>query len=560
VNVFGADVSRLDVDLFLTAARQLFPVLAVLWLAALLRVRRAWWLLLGVLLANAYVWLETTWPLQRLYALGPSNDRLNNVAMVQAVAAGGSPLYTAQVGHMQFEPLWSVVMAVLSGFDPGRLLAVYAWMPLVMAAGTALSLYCALRPWSPWERAVVAGTATLLLSDPLDFTSAYRVPWAMTFLLKPNHAVGLVLVPWVVRRIATIQGWRDRVLAALLLHLLGWAFVIHMGAVCVGLAAFVALAVWTRRTDARRDAIDVAWVIGLNLLVVSPYLVMLFVGYGVFQSGPRLEIPPNTAHLLEATTRTALLFALGVHGAVVAYRRDRMGRLWAGQLVGAFVLWLSYFALHLLQQAKERDDAFYWLRFLVAVCAGIGAWDLVTRAAAILPDAARRWSAAWARPEVRAAALALVMVPASLPYWYEPRTMDVYFTGSLEPVPPAIAEPVQALLRRRESVGVLAGDRAASRWAAALAGFRVLMAKDFPSPRDYGARVDAVESVLRGEGHAALARYGVTHLLVTRDLLALHPGATLEGIESRSDLDLVAISGDRHGDFTAVFELVRPAG
>jgi hypothetical protein len=65
---------------------------------------------------------------------------------------------------------------------------------------------------------------------------------------------------------------------------------------------------------------------------------------------------------------------------------------------------------------------------------------------------------------------------------------------------------------------------------------------------------------LRGESHAALARYGVTHLLVTRELLDLHPGATLEGIESRSDLELVAVSGDRQGDFTAVFELVRPAG
>ena len=124
------------------------------------------------------------------------------------------------------------------------------------------------------------------------------------------------------------------------------------------------------------------------------------------------------------------------------------------------------------------------------MCAGIGAWDLVTRAAAVLSAAAHRWSAAWARPEVRAAALALALLPASLPYWYDPRTMDVYFAGSVDPVPSTIAETVHALQRRRERVGVLAGDRAASRWAAALAGFRVLMAKDFPSPRDYGARVE----------------------------------------------------------------------
>ena len=472
MNLFGADVRGMDVEIFLVTARHLFPALAILWLAVLVRVRRASWLLLGVLLANAYVWLETNWPLQRLYALGPSNDRLNNVAMVQAVAAGGSPLYTAQVGHMQFEPLWSVLMAGLSGFDTERLLVLYAWMPLVMAAGTALSLLFALRPWSPWERAVVAGTATLLLSDPLDFTSSYRVPWAMTFLLKPNHALGLVVVPWIVRRVATLEGWRDRVVAAALLHLLGWAFVIHMGVFCIGLVAFVAVSAWQRRPDVRKDATDVAAVIGLNLLVVSPYLVMLFVGYGVFQSGPRLEIPPNTAHLLEVTTRTAVLAALGAWGAVVAWRRDRMGRIWAGQVVGALLLWLSYFALHVLQQAKERDDAYYWVRFVLAVCAGIGAWDLAARAAAALPGARGDGRPPWHHPS------------GGRPRWLSSSfrrpcrtgtTRDRWTSTSRAPSIPflrRLRSPWRCSSNAATRSACLAGDRAAARWAAALAGFR----------------------------------------------------------------------------------------
>src|SRR5215208_962799 len=97
VNAFGVDVEGLDVEAFLSTARLLFPLLALVWLAVLLRVRRAWWLLLGVVLANAYVWFETNWPLQRLYALGPSNDRLGNVAFCQMVAAGRSPLTSPQV-------------------------------------------------------------------------------------------------------------------------------------------------------------------------------------------------------------------------------------------------------------------------------------------------------------------------------------------------------------------------------------------------------------------------------------------------------------------------------
>ncbi len=63
------------------------------------RLRRPEWLLAGVLLANAWAWAETNWPLQRLYAFGPSSDRVNNIAMCQGVAAGHSPLQTPQVGH-----------------------------------------------------------------------------------------------------------------------------------------------------------------------------------------------------------------------------------------------------------------------------------------------------------------------------------------------------------------------------------------------------------------------------------------------------------------------------
>ena len=65
-------------------------------------------------------------------ALGPSSDRVNNVALCQVVAAGHSPLHTPQVGQMHFEPFWAVVSAAVSGFDPGRLLRVYPFFALAM--------------------------------------------------------------------------------------------------------------------------------------------------------------------------------------------------------------------------------------------------------------------------------------------------------------------------------------------------------------------------------------------------------------------------------------------
>ena len=370
MNLFGVDVRALDVDAFLAAARHLFPLLALAWLVLVVRRRRPGVLLLGVLLANAYAWLETNWPLQRMYALGPSSDRVNNVALCQVVAAGHSPLHTPQVGQLHFEPFWAVVTAVVSGWSPERLLAIYPFFALATVCGFAASLFFALRPltaaadasseegaWSGWERALIALFATLLSSVPLDYAGPYRVPWAMTFLLKPNHALGLVLFPWVLRGFARIRGWRDRILVGVLLHVLGWAFVIHMGEVCVGLLTFAVLATLLRREEARRDWLDVAAVIGINLLVVSPYLYMLFKGYGVFQSTARMQIPPASPHLLEATTRTAELFVLAVWGAIVAWRRDRLGRVWASMALAALVLWLAYYPLSILQQAKDDPAA-----------------------------------------------------------------------------------------------------------------------------------------------------------------------------------------------------------
>jgi hypothetical protein len=562
VNLFGVDVRGLDAEAFLGAARLLFPVFALAWLALVAWLRRPGVLLVGVLLGNAYAWVETNWPLQRVYALGTSSDRVNNVALCQVVAAGHSPLHTPQVGQMHFEPFWAVVTAVLSGWDTERLLRLYPFLPLVMACGFALSLFWALRPasdvadgegaWSGWERALIALFATLLSSAPLDYASPYRVPWAMTFLLKPNHALGLVLLPWVLRAFARIQGWRDRILAGVLLHVLGWAFVIHMGAACVGLVSFAVLTTRFRRDEARRAWIDVAAVIGVNLVVVSPYLIMLFSGYGVFHSGPRMAIPPASPHLLEAIARMAPLTALAAWGAVVAWRRDRVGRVWAAQAVAALSIWLAYYPLSLLQQAKERDDTYYWLRVHLAVCAAVGVWDLARRLGPKL------WPAL-AAPVRRAVVVGALCVPFTLPYWWDPSRMDLYFPGSLEPLPETVTRPAAYLRAHGGGDAVLAGDPTAARWMAALAGTPVLVARDFAVPRDYLDRVRLGEALVRGgpgDPEAEARRLGASHLIVTPQYLS-HLDVRLEDVESRSYLSPAHFAGDRRGDFVALFAVGR---
>jgi hypothetical protein len=565
-NLLGLDVAGLDVRAFLAAARVLYPLLALAWLLALLRIRRPWWLLLGTLAANAYAWGVTNYPLLRLYALGPSRDRVSNVALCQVVAAGNSPLHTWQVGQLHFEPFWGLLVAVVSGWNTERVLALYPFFALVTPVGFALALYLGLRPrggptpagpdaaWSAWERALIAGFATLLASAPLDFISTYRVPWSMTFLLKPNHAVGLILFPLVLRAFVHIRGWRGRVGAGLLLHLMGWAFILHMAYTAIGLAAFAAWSLLERRAEARVDARDVAVVLGVNALIVSPYVVMLLLGYPFLVQSPVMTISPVSPHLLETTTRGGWLFALGLWGTVVAFRRgDRQGRVWAAQVAGAFLIWVGYLALSALQLARERDEIFHWLRFLTAASAAIGAWDLGRRFALW---SARAWPAA-----ARAAALTLLALPLSLPYWWDPLRMDAYFPGSLPPLPESIRAPNAFLRQRTEPRAVVAaGDHDFARWVGALGARRVLLGDHLHSPADRPRREALERDLLLGTdpGGAALraASYGVRYFVVTTALLRLHPGASWAALQRRPDIRQAHLTGDPAADFVAVFEIL----
>lgn len=569
LNLLGIDVSGMDVRAFLAGARALFPILALTWLLLVARARKAGGLLAGVLLANAWAFAITNLPLPRLYALGPSLDRVGNVALCQVVAAGGYPLHTWLVGQLHFEPFWSLLVAAVSGWDPEHVLLLYPWFGLVTVLGFALAMYLGLAPrpadgvgrpapsWTDWERALIAGFATLMASTPLDFVMPHRVPWAMTFLLKPNHAVALILFPPFLRLFAGVRTWRGRIGAGLLLHLMAWAFVLHMAFTAVGLVAFAALSILARQPNARREAGDVAAAIGVNALIVSPYLVMLVLGYPFLQPNPSMAIPASSAHLLEATARTGVLFPLALWGAWVAHRRgDRMGRLLAGQLVGAVLVWAGYLVLGALQLARERDEAFYWLRFLTALCAGVGAWDLAPRVAALLRGLTLS-------PPWRAVGVAVLALPWSLPYWWDPPRMDSYFAGSLEPLSPRLVEPTTYLRRHTPPTAVVAGDLHYARWVAALGARRSLMGWGLNPTRDWAQRRAAWRLLALGTDAKAVRRalspYGVQYFLVTPELLTTFPGLTLADLESRPHLERVSITGDPGGDFVAIFR-IRPEG
>ena len=536
-------------------ARAAFVLAALVCLVIAARRERAWPLLALALFGAGIAWWITNAPLQRLYALGPSADRVGNLALVQVVAAGNSPLRTSQVGQLHFEPFWGLLVAALSGWNPDRVLVLYPWLPLLITCGIALAVYAGLPGFSPWERALAALFGVLLWSAPLDFSGAYRDPWAMTVLLKPNHALGLVVFPLFLRLFANIRGWGTRILAGVVLHLLAWVFVLHMAYVAAGLVAFALASTIDRRPEAKRDRLDVGVAILVNVLIVSPYLVMLLVGYPFLQRLAIMTIPPHSPHLLETTARAGAVFALGLWGAIVCQRRGRSGRLWAAQLTAAQLIWVWYLVLSALQMARERDEVVYWARFLCAVMAGIGAFDLATRAADALPRLL-------APPARRAAVVAGLAVPFLLPAWWSPSRMDDYYPGSREPLPARLVAPTEFLRHGTDPRAVVAGDVDYARWVSALGARRTLLSRGLHSPGDAGAREELQALLAAGaEGEAvrqAAARWSVRYLAVTPAFLARYPGATLEAIEARPGYKLVHFTGPRDGDFVAVFELRGP--
>lgn len=546
-------------------ARALFLLAALLFLAWLWRRGRPAAVLAGCLACAVFAWGISTLPLERLYGAGPSHDRLGNLALAQAVAAGNPPWETAQPGQLSHEPVWPLLAAALSGFSPDRLLAIYDRLPLLAMLGMPIAWWWLLRGGPPWERAVVVAFATLLWSSPLDFHGTYRSPWAMTFLLKPNHALGFVLLPIVLDRFAAIRTTRDRLVAGAWLHLLAWAFVLHMAYAAMGFVLF-AFASWLeRRPQALAECKDAAVAIGVNALIASPYLLVLVFTYPFLRAGgERMMIPAFSPHLLETTLRGGVPFLLALWGArVLARRGDRLSRVLWTQYAAALAFWAFNLVLGHFELARERDEIYYWTRLFGALLAGFGAWDLAARAAA-WPGLGAAFGAPLASALQSQGARAALLLALALPWspaavWDPPR-MDGYFSPSLDPIPARLAAPTGFLREHTPRHAVVAGDLEYARWTASLGARRVLRGTFLHGPPQWERRDAYVAALLRGESLAGFAdvepRWGVTHLLVTPALLAEHPGVSLEALRDRRDL--APVFEWREGpDFVAIFERAR---
>ncbi|MEO8358545.1 MAG: hypothetical protein ABI672_00825 [Vicinamibacteria bacterium] len=552
VNLFGFSIEGLDVELSLGLARLGFVVLALAgaWFARLQRNgHRVGSIVLCIGIAgHALSWFATMFPLPNVYGANGSMDRENHLGWANMVALGFSPLRTFQVHHLHFEPLWPLLTAIASGFQIEWVQVVFQCAPLVIGILLLLSIRFAwMRGMSPSDHVSIEASfaalgALFLMSTPGDFMGAFRNPWALTFLLKPNHALGLVLVPLAALSLARAQSWKSRVWSGFVLQLVGWAFVIHMALFACSLVLFALVSWATRRLDRKKDVIDVASAIGINLLIVSPYLVMLVVAYPFLTGDDAHRLSPFSDRILDAPFRLGVLALLSAYGAVRAYRdSSRLGRVLACQWGGAQIAWQALPLLGLLGQAREQDEVFYWCRFWTGLFAGVGAFSFIRSCGEKLTGVIR------STPErslgLSSAFTLLILLPALLPTWWNPMTMDQYFVAARKPVPDWISDPMRFVREHTPKDAVFGGDRIFARWIAAYGGRRVLLADSLNAPNDSSRRLEIDDAVLTGRSSQLMSdgrkEFGLTYILATSKEMPQAPGVTLDQLVSRADLEAV---------------------
>ena len=551
MNLLGFSLDGLDVPWFLALTRIAFVALTIAGVTLIARgadSRRAGRIVLGVaLLGHALAWFATMYPLPGVYGTNGSQDRENHLGWANVVAMGFSPLHTFQVNHLHFEPLWPLLTAIATGFDVDRVTTVFQWAPLVIGIALLLSIRFAwIRGMKPSgeievEAAFAALGALLLMAAPGDFVGPFRNPWALTFLLKPNHALGMVLAPLAGLALSRACDLKTRLFAGFVLQLIGWAFVIHMALFVAGLVAFLCLSWFTRPSDRRKDLLDTGTAVGANLLIVSPYLVMLVVAYPFLEGNDAYRLSFFSERPLEAPVRMGALFLASIFGAWRTYvERGRLGRILACQWLAAHIVWQGLPLLGLFGHAREQDEAFYWCRFWTGLFAAVGFFQ------------AARWTihrlqaGRFSQPGrgMAAAAVSLgLLLPALLPAWWDPSLMDQYYVAARSPLPDWIAEPTRFIRSSTPRDAVFAGDRQYAKWIAAYGARRVLLANSLNLPNDHSRRVE-IEGALLGDGATPLLvegrnRYGVQYVLVTSNRMDHAPDVTIESLKARRHLETV---------------------
>ena len=391
MNFLGLDVTGLDLERFLESGKAIYLCLYALWIALVFRGGRRMWVWGPPVLALV-CWFVATFPLQQSYGLAAISDRMRNLWWCATVAAGQPIWESGVLDRMSLEPFWSLFVSLLSLRNPARVMTVYPFLPalaiVLVGCGLTVSALKILPddafegqfPADRWRLALWCSFFVLLASTgPVDYLNPYRGFWAKTFMLKPNHALAFAVVPVSVAMLSRAMSWRRSIAVAVLLGLLGWAFIVYWALTCWGIVLYTA---WTfaGTPSKRSEAVRIVGALAGGLLIVLPYVYFLIHQFpetvnfapGVSADDPLRSVwgesPPRAQSLFFLST-----FDLGANFYMALYgfwtslfRGSRFDRLCVSLVAGAYSAWAVGGLLLLTGRGRQSDEIYYFLVFVVS--------------------------------------------------------------------------------------------------------------------------------------------------------------------------------------------------
>ena len=513
-----------DLAFYFLLVKYLFVFTFIIWLVLLYHFRRPEILLLGAVGFSIYTYAAHALPLNRPYSFRPGGDRMVNLAMSTTAAVGRSPFESYQVASADHEPFWRFLMRLVSFGDPENVFFIYQLLPALTMILVALMLVQGLRNKGTdrsWEVALIVYAVLLLNSSPQDRLGAFQTFWQMTFVLKPNHALGLALIPlwigwWSHRSFRNPNLW-----AGILLGLLGWVFLMHWAFVFLGLLMYP---LFTKILVGQTSSITrVLRVAGLSLAIVLPYITYLyhfFWGIGTQIEG-NIDWPmpgplEGFLNVFSVGYAHGAIFLLSVAGIVAFFRRrGPVDITLLALLAGCFAGWILYLFAFVLGKAIQAEEFYYYTRFLLSIAAGSGAFLLIQKTAGWLKP---HWGDTSSFPVLSLCAFLLVMLPQNISYWWYPPEMDRYYPISLEPVPQEMHQLTAWAKNFSSENAVFVASPDIACWISALSGRRVLLIGDYRPPVDYKERRELMDSLLNEPSEEmfleAADRFQVSHLVL----------------------------------------------
>jgi hypothetical protein len=474
MNLFGVDVSGLDLEAFDTYIRVLSLLVGVATGLALIRWKRTWMGLAGITLLALLVWLGSNYPLLRLYGLQMPGDRLRNLAAFTGTAAGHSVFSNGTIGRTSLEPLWSALVGILCWGHPERVYTVYPFLSAAVLLGLGLILYLHFSRGEAGEEDgrirgfLVAYFVILLATTPLDYIGPYRAYWTKVFFLKPNHALGFLFVPVLIGLLdKPFRPWRA-VAVGVTLGVLGWVFIIHWAFFCFSLGVYLLLKIVLARRDFTSEASKIILVVAMSAVIVAPYYKSIATHFphavtverGTSKEEPTRSqwgdvMPTSESLLLLVTLDQGLIFYLGLVGiGDWLRRRGRKEMFWAGLVLGAYLLWLSNILMYYTARAREADEFYCFLIFALSIAAANGAYQLCAISRRWIGSFERAWRCPVYYP---AAVMFLALIPLTSSYWWNPSKMDGHFRNAMEPLPLVARQLTDWVLRETSTNDVLIG-------------------------------------------------------------------------------------------------------